>query len=86
MAKEKFQQKIPQAICQRLHTEAIMGNKGDYLNSNFNFTGINFACIKDSGYTLDLLIGPNHFSLFPGTENPVISEMVRIPLSSLPYL
>ena len=69
--------------------EVIMENTGAYLaylNSNFNFDRINFAYTRDSGHTLNMLIGPNHFSLFHDTENQAIFEIVRVPLSSLPYL
>jgi len=48
-----------------------------YLDSQFNFVRVNSAYAKGSGYTLEELIGKNHFTLFPDNENRAIFERVR---------
>jgi PAS domain S-box-containing protein len=60
--------------------EVIMENTGAhlaYLDPDFNFARVNSAYAKGSGYTIDELIGRNHFDLFPNKENQAIFEMVR---------
>ena len=57
-----------------------------YLNSNLNFARVNSAYVKGPGHTVDELIGQNHFDIVPNKENQAIFEIVRVPLSSLPYL
>jgi len=60
--------------------EVIMENTGAhlaYLDPDFNFARVNSAYVKGSGYTIDELIGRNHFDLFPNKENQAIFEMVR---------
>lgn len=48
-----------------------------YLDLNFNFIIVNSAYAKGSGYTVEQLIGKNHFELFPNKENQAIFEKVR---------
>jgi PAS domain S-box-containing protein len=60
--------------------ETIMSNTGAqlaYLDREFNFVRVNSAYAAGSGYTIDELIGRNHFDLFPDKENQVIFEKVR---------
>ncbi len=48
-----------------------------YLDLDFNFVIVNSAYANGSGYSVDELIGKNHFVLFPNKENQVIFEKVR---------
>lgn len=48
-----------------------------YLDPQFNFVMVNSAYAQGSGYTVEELIGHNHFDLFPNLENQAIFEMVR---------
>ena len=65
---------------ERLMLKGIIENTGAmiaYLDSNFNFIMVNSAYANGSGYTVDALIGKNHFTLFPNTENQAIFEEVK---------
>ena len=94
MAKEKRQQQLPQTTRERQRIEKLAATlqqesstlKIIYLNSNLNFARVNSAYVKGPGHTVDELIGQNHFDIFPNKENQAIFEIVRVPLSSLPYL
>jgi len=48
-----------------------------YLDPQFNFVGVNSTYAKGSGYTVEKLVGKNHFDLFPDEENRIIFERVR---------
>jgi PAS domain S-box-containing protein len=48
-----------------------------YLDSDFNFVGVNSAYAQGSGHNRAELIGHNHFDLFPNAENQAIFEHVR---------
>jgi PAS domain S-box-containing protein len=48
-----------------------------YLDPQFNFVRVNSAYAIGSGYTVEELIGKNHFVLFPDKENQAIFERVR---------
>ncbi len=48
-----------------------------YLDPQFNFVRVNSAYAKGSGYTVQELLGKNHFALFPDKENQAIFERVR---------
>lgn len=48
-----------------------------YLDPQFNFVRVNSAYAIGSGYTVEELIGKNHFVLFPDKENQDIFERVR---------
>ena len=48
-----------------------------YLDPQFNFVKVNSAYAKGSGYTVQELLGKNHFALFPDKENQDIFEQVR---------
>lgn len=48
-----------------------------YLDPQFNFVKVNSAYAKGSGFTVEKLIGKNHFDLFPDKENQAIFERVR---------
>ncbi len=48
-----------------------------YLDPNFRFVHVNAAYVDSSGYTVDELIGRNHFDLYPDAENQAIFERVR---------
>lgn len=48
-----------------------------FLDLDFNFVVVNNAYAKGSGYSVDGLIGKNHFKLFPDSENQAIFERVR---------
>lgn len=58
----------------------IMENTGVmlvYFDIDFNFVRVNSAYAKGCGYTVEELIGKNHFDLFPDVENQAIFEKVR---------
>ncbi len=58
----------------------IMENTGThlaYLDSKFNFIRVNSAYARGSGLTKEVLLGRNHFELFPNPENQAIFETVR---------
>jgi PAS domain S-box-containing protein len=48
-----------------------------YLDTQFNFVRVNSTYAAGSGYTVEDLIGKNHFALFPNKENQAIFERVR---------
>ncbi len=58
----------------------IMENTGTqlaYLDSKFKFIRVNPAYARGSGLTKEMLLGRNHFELFPSPENQAIFEKVR---------
>lgn len=60
--------------------KAIMENTGTmlaYLDPEFNFVAVNSAYAKGSGFTVEELIGKNHFTLFPNEKNRAIFKQVR---------
>ncbi len=48
-----------------------------YLDPDFNFVHVNKAYGKTCGYTPDMMIGKNHFTLYPHEENEAIFASVR---------
>lgn len=48
-----------------------------YLDPQFNFVKVNSAYAKGSGYSVQELLGKNHFDLFPDKENQAVFEQVR---------
>jgi PAS domain S-box-containing protein len=48
-----------------------------YLDPQFNFVRVNSTYAIGSGYTVEELVGKNHFALFPNEENEAIFERVR---------
>ena len=48
-----------------------------YLDPQFNFVGVNSTYAIGSGYSVEELIGKNHFALFPNEENLAIFKRVR---------
>jgi len=48
-----------------------------FLDTEFNFIFVNSAYAEGSGYTVEEIIGKNHFELFPNVENQTIFKHVR---------
>ena len=48
-----------------------------YLDRDFNFVRVNEAYAKTCGYKPEEMIGKNHFSMYPHTENEAIFKRVR---------
>jgi PAS domain S-box-containing protein len=48
-----------------------------YLDPQFNFVRVNSAYALGSGYSVEELIGKNHFALFPDEENLAIFKRVK---------
>ncbi len=62
-------------------TEAMIA----YLDVCFNFLIVNNAYAKASGYSVDQLLGKNHFELFPNPQNQAIFEKVRDTLEPVAF-
>ena len=59
---------------------AMIENAGTmiaFLNPEFDFIFVNSAYAEGSGYTVEEIIGKNHFELFPNVENQTIFKYVR---------
>jgi PAS domain S-box-containing protein len=48
-----------------------------YLDPKFTFVAVNQAYAKGAGYAQEVLVGRNHFELFPDDENEAIFRYVR---------
>jgi PAS domain S-box-containing protein len=48
-----------------------------YLDRNFNFVRVNETYAKSCGYTPEEMVGKNHFTLFPHSENETIFKKAR---------
>ncbi|MHB0875651.1 MAG: PAS domain S-box protein [Anaerolineae bacterium] len=60
--------------------QAVMENTTThlaYLDAGFNFIAANNAYVRGAGYSREVLIGRNHFELYPNEENQAIFEHVR---------
>lgn len=74
---------------ERLMLKGIIENTGAmiaYFDIHFNFVLVNSAYAKASGYSIDDLIGKNHFDLFPNEENQMIFTKVRDTGQSIKFL
>ncbi|NLG48920.1 MAG: PAS domain S-box protein [Chloroflexi bacterium] len=62
---------VLQAIMENTHAHLA------YLDTEFRFVRVNSAYARQSGYTVEQLIGRKHFDLFPDAENEAIFRKVR---------